>query len=38
MERQTALKLRDDARINDEALRKVEHELDLTETRLSLMS
>lgn len=37
-ERQTALKLRDAGRINDEALRKVEHELDLTETRLSLMS
>jgi Na+/H+ antiporter len=38
MERQTALKLRGDGRINDEVLRKVEHELDLTETRLSLMS
>jgi NhaP-type Na+/H+ or K+/H+ antiporter len=37
-ERQTALKLRGDGRINDEVLRKVEHELDLTETRLSLMS
>jgi hypothetical protein len=38
MERQTALKLRDDGRIDDEVLRKVEHEVDLTETRLSLMS
>jgi hypothetical protein len=38
MERQTALKLRGAGRINDEVLRKVEHELDLTETRLSLMS
>jgi len=37
-ERQTALKLRGDGRINDEVLRKVEHELDLTETRLSLTS
>jgi Na+/H+ antiporter len=37
-ERQTALKLRGDGRINDEVLRKVERELDLTETRLSLMS
>ncbi|MGC1482275.1 MAG: Na+/H+ antiporter [Candidatus Acidiferrum sp.] len=37
-ERQTALKLREAGRINDEVLRKVEHELDLTETRLSLMS
>src|ERR1700675_1656164 len=37
-ERETALKLRGAGRINDEVLRKVEHELDLTETRLSLMS
>jgi CPA1 family monovalent cation:H+ antiporter len=36
-ERQTALKLRSAGRINDEVLRKVEHELDLSETRLSLM-
>jgi Na+/H+ antiporter len=36
-ERETALKLRGTGRINDEVLRKVEHELDLTETRLSLM-
>jgi monovalent cation/hydrogen antiporter len=36
-ERRTALELRGAGRINDEVLRKVEHELDLTETRLSLM-
>ncbi len=36
-ERKTAVKLRNEGRINDEVLRKVEHELDLTETRLSLM-
>jgi Na+/H+ antiporter len=36
-ERQTALALRSDGHINDEVLRRVEHELDLTETRLSLM-
>ena len=36
-ERQTALQLREEGRINDEVLRKVEHELDLTETRLSLI-
>ncbi len=38
VERQTALQLRKEGRINDEVLRKVEHELDLSETRLSLMS
>jgi Na+/H+ antiporter len=37
-ERRTALQLRRDGRINDEVLRKVEHELDLSETRLSLIS
>lgn len=37
-ERKVAVQLRDTGRINDEVLRKVEHELDLTETRLSLMS
>jgi monovalent cation/hydrogen antiporter len=37
-ERQTALMLRSTGRINDEVLRKIEHELDLTETRLSLIS
>jgi hypothetical protein len=36
-ERDTAVRLRDAGRINDEVLRKVEHELDLTETRLALM-
>lgn len=36
-ERRIALELRSAGRINDELLRKVEHELDLTETRLSLM-
>ena len=38
IERHTALNLRSAGRINDEALRKIEHELDLTETRLSLIS
>jgi Na+/H+ antiporter len=37
-ERQMAVKLRNEGRINDEVLRKVEHELDLSETRLSLMT
>lgn len=37
-ERETALRLRGAGQINDEVLRKIEHELDLTETRLSLMS
>src|SRR5216684_5945772 len=36
-ERQTAMKLREEGRINDEVLRRVEHELDLSEERLSLM-
>jgi monovalent cation/hydrogen antiporter len=36
-ERQTVLRLRGTGRINDEVLRKVERELDLTETKLSLM-
>jgi CPA1 family monovalent cation:H+ antiporter len=36
-ERETAMKLRDQGRINDEVLRRVEHELDLSEERLSLM-
>jgi CPA1 family monovalent cation:H+ antiporter len=34
-ERKTAVQLRDDGRINDEVLRQLEHELDLSETRLS---
>ena len=37
VERQAAIKLRNEGRINDEVLRRVEHELDLNETRLSLM-
>ena len=37
-EREAAVRLRNEGRINDEALRKVERELDLTEARLLLMS
>jgi|KBSMisStandDraft_5_1062788.scaffolds.fasta_scaffold41198_3 CPA1 family monovalent cation:H+ antiporter len=36
LERKTALQLRNEGRINDEVLRKLEHELDLSETRLAL--
>jgi len=36
LERKTAVQLRNDGRINDEVLRKLEHELDLSETRLTL--
>lgn len=36
MERKTAVGLRNDGRINDEVFRKIEHELDLSETRLEL--
>jgi len=36
VERQTLIQLRDDGRINDEVLRRLESELDLTESRLSL--
>ena len=36
-ERQAAVDLRDEGRINDEVLRKVERELDLTERRLELI-
>ena len=36
LERKTAVGLRNDARINDEVFRKIEHELDLSETRLEL--
>jgi NhaP-type Na+/H+ or K+/H+ antiporter len=36
-ERQTVVKLRNEGRINDEVLRKVERELDLVESRLALM-
>jgi Na+/H+ antiporter len=34
-ERRTAVQLRDEGRINDEVLRQLEHELDLSETRLT---
>jgi CPA1 family monovalent cation:H+ antiporter len=37
IERRTAVRLRNEGRINDEVLRRVEHELDLSEERLSLM-
>jgi len=37
IERHTAVSLRNQGRLNDEALRRIEHELDLTEIRLSLM-
>lgn len=36
IERRTAVHLRNEGRINDEVLRKIEHELDLSETRLAL--
>ena len=36
IERETAIRLRDEGRINDEVLRKIEHELDLSESRLAL--
>jgi len=36
LERTTAVRLRNDGRINDEVLRKIEHELDLSETRMEL--
>jgi Na+/H+ antiporter len=36
-ERRTAVQLRNENRINDEVLRKLEHELDLSDARLSLM-
>jgi monovalent cation/hydrogen antiporter len=35
-ERKTAIRLRNEGRISDEVLRKIEHELDLSETRLEL--
>jgi monovalent cation/hydrogen antiporter len=35
LERQTAVRLRNEGRINDEVLRNLERELDLTETRLA---
>jgi len=36
VERSTAVRLRNEGRLNDEALRRIEHELDLNELRLSL--
>jgi monovalent cation/hydrogen antiporter len=36
IERRTVVRLRNEGRINDEVLRKIEHELDLSETRLTL--
>lgn len=36
LERRTAVRLRNEGRINDEVLRKIEHELDLSETRMAL--
>lgn len=38
VERRTALRLRDEGVITDEALREIEHELDLSETRLAVSS
>jgi CPA1 family monovalent cation:H+ antiporter len=37
VERETVLRLRNEGRINDEVLRQLERELDLTETRLDTM-
>jgi CPA1 family monovalent cation:H+ antiporter len=37
VERETAVRLRNEGRLNDEDLRRMEHELDLSEMRLSLM-
>ena len=34
VERETAIRLRDEGRINDEVLRRIEHELDLNESRI----
>jgi monovalent cation/hydrogen antiporter len=36
VERQTALRLRDEGRITDDVLRQLEHELDLSDTRLKV--
>ena len=35
VERETAIRLRDEGRINDEVLRRIERELDLTESRIA---
>jgi hypothetical protein len=37
VERETALRLRSDGKINDEVLRHIQYELDLSETRLAAM-
>ncbi len=37
VERETALRLREDGKVNDEVLRHIEYELDLNETRLTAM-
>jgi monovalent cation/hydrogen antiporter len=37
IERHTAVSLRNQGRLNDEVLRRIEHELDLSEMRLALM-
>jgi CPA1 family monovalent cation:H+ antiporter len=34
VERETAISLRDEGRINDEVLRRIERELDFTESRI----
>jgi CPA1 family monovalent cation:H+ antiporter len=36
VERQTAVRLRNEGRINDEVLRRIERELDLSESRYTL--
>ena len=36
IERQTAIQLRNEGRINDEVLRRIERELDLSEARLAI--
>jgi monovalent cation/hydrogen antiporter len=36
VERETAVRLRDEGRINDEVLRRIERELDLTESRMEM--
>jgi len=38
VERQTAVQLRNQGRINDEVLRELQYELDLTETKYALAS
>ena len=35
VERETAIRLRDEGRINDEVLRRIERELDLTESNIA---